>query len=853
DDQRTFIPTFNDRFDGGDGQDRVLFLGGDLDAQGRVVPDNVAVRYNTILHRYEVTAQVWNEQTQRFAVVDGTDVPLQHYAFFQVGLNAGQPTVEQFHIDTRRGDDVVHADPEHLINGSEWGIDPQDAPQRASLSDLVIIGGGGNDRLFGGAGADIILGGAGLDVIRGGGGNDDIDGGADADWIAGGPNEVVPDVYEIPVGAASGTASNDLPGSAAFIDVDYTPLLSGGSPAIPDVNFHLGDTQDWYVIPAPPAYSSVGLRSFDAASSAQLVRDMLSVEFFRTDGNPDPRAQEFFGLTEPQEDSPPIIESDVSIQLFAAVDTDPGAPLSVEPVTDFAGVPDYYLVRIVNPNSLAVFGSDRVQNFALVNDQGGGLEARFTVTHVRTGSSNEVILKDTSNLSSMQDLITHVQVQIDDSDLGSDSVHVGQIDGRLAFWSQDGTDISVTTPNTSAGEVANTELHLPEKGRTVFNAGLEIPDTVPTDRVTTVPKFGHTYTLRFNGDEVQGPVVGGSVNLGAESAAASISPTNAADRPVVISVGDINGDGYDDFIGHVFDTTTSSEARLYFGGDLDGGYDPTQQSVTLHLPAPVLVGTIESTNPASLRSLFTHGDFNADGLSDLVVATSGVTNNNNSVSILLGRNDAFDIVAARDGYAWTSDATFRLRFDGTTLSGPVTLDRTQFTNLQSLQSHVNAALADAGLSSQVEAVSVENRLRLRLLSGSSVELVLQDPLNNPLQTELGFNEGQKNAWHMSALIDSSGNEFERQIDLTGLSEAIDFTDPNSQVTADIRITSLGFGPLSTANGGDALVSVGISAISNVNAANASLTPGIYRNISGTTNGNGTNAVFTVTVDPGGTA
>ncbi len=62
--KETFIPTYTDRFDGGIGDDQVLYLGGDLDANGRVVPDNVAVRWNTILHRYEFTARFWNFQKQ---------------------------------------------------------------------------------------------------------------------------------------------------------------------------------------------------------------------------------------------------------------------------------------------------------------------------------------------------------------------------------------------------------------------------------------------------------------------------------------------------------------------------------------------------------------------------------------------------------------------------------------------------------------------------------------------------------------------------------------------------------------------------------------------------------------------
>src|SRR5581483_1171288 len=55
-DQVSFVPTFSDRYDGGAGNDRVLFLGGDLDPNGLPVPDNVAIRYNTLLHRYELTA-----------------------------------------------------------------------------------------------------------------------------------------------------------------------------------------------------------------------------------------------------------------------------------------------------------------------------------------------------------------------------------------------------------------------------------------------------------------------------------------------------------------------------------------------------------------------------------------------------------------------------------------------------------------------------------------------------------------------------------------------------------------------------------------------------------------------------
>ncbi|MCA9158716.1 MAG: hypothetical protein KDA72_10340, partial [Planctomycetales bacterium] len=163
--QQTFVPTYNDRFDGGPGNDQVLFLGGDLDDQGQVVRDNVALRYNTLLHRYEIAAQVWNTVAQQYVVDPVTQLPLQHYAFFQVANTGGVPNIESFVIDVRSGDDEVHAEPGYEINGGQWGIDPQDLPQRATLGHLTILGGPGNDRLFGGAGNDLIRGGEGADII----------------------------------------------------------------------------------------------------------------------------------------------------------------------------------------------------------------------------------------------------------------------------------------------------------------------------------------------------------------------------------------------------------------------------------------------------------------------------------------------------------------------------------------------------------------------------------------------------------------------------------------------------------------------------------------------------------------
>ncbi|MEM0926559.1 MAG: hypothetical protein AAGJ83_11015, partial [Planctomycetota bacterium] len=66
DSNETFVPTFTDEFNGGDGDDRVFFLGGDFDRLGNEVRDFASLRYNRFLHRYEFTNLVWDIQNQAF-------------------------------------------------------------------------------------------------------------------------------------------------------------------------------------------------------------------------------------------------------------------------------------------------------------------------------------------------------------------------------------------------------------------------------------------------------------------------------------------------------------------------------------------------------------------------------------------------------------------------------------------------------------------------------------------------------------------------------------------------------------------------------------------------------------------
>uniref|UniRef100_UPI00356A9D5F LamG-like jellyroll fold domain-containing protein n=1 Tax=Stieleria sp. TaxID=2795976 RepID=UPI00356A9D5F len=198
----TYIPTFSEQYIGGDGNDRVLFLGGDLDRRGNPVPDYAAMRYNTGLHRYELSSLVWDIGTQEYryddtntnGTQDAGEAFEQQFQFFQTR------DVESFTIDTRGGNDVVRLDSEFQflpLMGNplmpdtsqaglyeEWGMDLGDFEQGAGLP-LTILGGAGDDFLFGSPTSDVIGGGPGNDLIVGGPGSDQIDGGGNNDTIFG--------------------------------------------------------------------------------------------------------------------------------------------------------------------------------------------------------------------------------------------------------------------------------------------------------------------------------------------------------------------------------------------------------------------------------------------------------------------------------------------------------------------------------------------------------------------------------------------------------------------------------------------------------------------------------------------
>ena len=373
---------------------------------------------------------MWDITTQQFVRDSVSGLYEQEFAFYQV-LNT-----EKTVIDTRSGDDEVHGDPGYKFAGtdSEYGIAPGDFAQRALIGALEIHGGPGNDRLFGGAQNDVIFGDAGSDFIVGGEGNDRLEGGDGDDILAGDGSTPPSDLSTTPSDRFEFNTVNGATGRNDDFRYAGDIGVVGANTLIDGLTFNQGDTGDWYLIKTPAALKNFGaanLAYLSAEMSATLAKNMIQVTF---------------------EKAPtPAFDSTKHLFLFAAEKVGN----RIEPVARFTGVPQYYLLHVVNPQALAAQG---------------------------TGS-----------------------------------------------------------------------LSTPAAGR---------------------------YTLKFSS------ATGGTIDVPPSSSNFGIDSDDLSDQPAVIPLGDINGDGFADFIGAVQDsrTTGQSLARVYFGSASTTNFVFTSSSTNASRP-----------------------------------------------------------------------------------------------------------------------------------------------------------------------------------------------------------------------------------------------------------------------------
>ena len=130
----------------------------------------------------------------------------------------------------------------------------------------------------------------------------------------------------------------------------------------------------------------------------------------------------------------------------------------------------------------------------------------------------------------------------------------------------------------------------------------------------------------------------------------------------MIPIGDINKDGWDDFVGAVTDAGTNSTAHIYFGEE--NGPSSSAPDLSLNVPEPLLAEWKESNEGLTT---FASADVNGDGWKDLIIGIASPRAGISSANVLLGRPvwpKTLNITLDADG---KNDAD--IRFAAPTLNG----------------------------------------------------------------------------------------------------------------------------------------------------------------------------------------
>ncbi|MCY2989541.1 MAG: hypothetical protein NTY19_16945, partial [Planctomycetota bacterium] len=673
---QTLVPTTVDRFEGGDGNDEVYFLGGDFDRLGRPVPDHVALRYIRELHRYEFTSLQWDIENQQF-VMDGpypavltAEAPfatdsyqLSADAVFRLSvggatalevrvtatsttnnsrvqdllddlntalvtagfggvvwasrddvsitlttydlgsaqsLEISQPNqvtqeklgftqsqlrygadelyaqdylfyqtidVERTVIDTRAGNDEVHGDPGYKFPGT--------------VSEWGIDPGDYEQRglisaleIHGGDGDDRLFGGAYDDTIYGDGGADLILGGGGNDLIQGGAGNdlLAGDTTVVPdryesVTRGTYTYTNDSAEHAADLGTPRPGL------EISDLTFHAGDPGDWYVIDARTAQ-----RRYGDESHLYLSQDMITVREVNSTGTSSTLGPHY---------------------LYA------GQMVGDEliPVEKYSGTPDYYLLYVPNLDQMTVRASHAMPgdgripagsnsaSFAISIDGGNPVTIQVPASGVIVDGINAQL--NGRRLSDGTQLTEHVAVSAD-----------GQF---LRFTRTNHVAAGASVRITQVNSVARDVLGLDE--------GL----------ATGAASQPREYKIVFS------DAVGQTLHVGVDAADYSIAPGGSGRVPTAIPLGDINGDGYADFIAAVKNNVSEllpgydpdqpmnglapSYAYIQFGSAAVADVSLPAVPVGLKLPAPIDVESDYHTTAV----IGSPGDYNGDGVDDIAI------------------------------------------------------------------------------------------------------------------------------------------------------------------------------------------------------------------------------------------
>jgi hypothetical protein len=262
--------------------------------------------------------------------------------------------------------------------------------------------------------------------------------------------------------------------------------------------------------------------------------------------------------------------------------------------SDVGGVYEaYYNDQIASwPGTFSTSLDKALYYSEVVNTTDAGTLMRVQLPTVAANASNPTLVNDTLTIRWGDQVITQT---ISATDITNKYVQV--LVSQATVESQPIGNVTVSAEITSAIS-GNTSLASP----VVVNWAYDLPLA--------------NLTSLSQGFQIQGNVASGNLGLSNEGAGA-------------VSVGDVNGDGYDDV---EITTQTGAHRYIVYGGDRQGFVNVSQLTVAGNSFGFVITGA-GTNEPAQ------GGDINGDGLSDILIGTR------NTISVIYGSKTSIGQVA----------------------------------------------------------------------------------------------------------------------------------------------------------------------------------------------------------------
>ncbi len=634
--------------------------GGGVDAGGAYVVFGKAGGFGT-----EVTAEGHPRQVVDLAnLIAGEGFIIQGEA---AGDNAGQSVSSAGDVNSDGFDDLIigadnsnaNAGTAYVIYGGAGGVTTAGQLIDGSASADILIGKAGNDTINGNGGADVIRGGAGDDIITV---SDlafaDIDGGTGIDTLrldgAGFDlNLTAPstgDVRSIETIDISGTGANTLLLSAPILSGLTEERSNGGIPVsirgdaddtvkFTDIGWTLGTsvteggvTYDIYAngnielrieqgitatIPAPPVFISGGTAVFDENATGTVYTAAA------TDADSDTLIYSLAGGGD---------------NIRFDIDATTGA-------VTFKIAPDFETPTDSN--------ADNLYNITVQASDGGITTTQDVQITVNDLNDNNPVFTSGASASVNENLLTTTAAYTaaaTDADV-SDTVTYS----LAAGGDNDLFDINATTGAVTFKTSPDFETPADANGDNVYDITVEASDgtnaTTQNVQITVNDVFEPapvilTSTLNAS----QGFVIRG--DAAGDIAGASVS-----------SAGDINGDGYDDFIvgarlGDDAGFNNTGEAYVVFGKAGGFGTDVSgRQIIDLTALSSTDGFIIQGENVRygeAGAGVSSAGDINGDGYDDIVVGATkawGTVNNTGNGYVIFGKAGVFGTEVTTAGHA----------------------------------------------------------------------------------------------------------------------------------------------------------------------------------------------------------